>query len=83
MRVDIKGLKTTVDAIAKDQALGVERQVAMQRGRSQFPGRPHERLDVAAGYGRGERTRANTPSPILLIPVTNVPSYVHRSSGIA
>ena len=33
--------------------------------------------------GRGERARADTPSPILLIPVTNVPSYVHRSSEIA
>jgi hypothetical protein len=31
MREDIKGLKTTVDAIAKDQALGVERRAAMQR----------------------------------------------------
>ena len=33
--------------------------------------------------GRGERARADTPSPILLIPVTNVPSFVHRSSEIA
>ena len=31
MREDIKGLKTTVDAIAKDQALGVERRASMQR----------------------------------------------------
>ena len=31
MREDIKGLKATVDAIAKDQALGVERRAAMQR----------------------------------------------------
>ena len=31
MREDIKGLKTTVDAIAKDQALGVERRANMQR----------------------------------------------------
>ena len=31
MREDIKGLKTTVDAIAKDQAAGVERQASMQR----------------------------------------------------
>ncbi len=28
--------------------------------------------------GRGERVRADTPSPILLIPVTNIPSYVGR-----
>ena len=34
-------------------------------------------------FGRGERARADTPSPILLIPVTNVPSYVYRSSEIA
>ena len=34
-------------------------------------------------FGRGERARADTPSPILLIPVTNVPSYVHRSSETA
>ena len=30
------------------------------------------------GYGRGERVRAETPSPFLLIPVTNIPSYVGR-----
>jgi hypothetical protein len=29
MREDIKGLKTTVDAIARDQALGVERRASM------------------------------------------------------
>jgi hypothetical protein len=28
--------------------------------------------------GRGERLRADTPSPSLLIPVTNIPSYVGR-----
>jgi hypothetical protein len=33
--------------------------------------------------GRGERVSADTPSPILMIPVTNVPSYVHRASEIA
>lgn len=31
MREDIKGLKATVDAIARDQALGVERRASMQR----------------------------------------------------
>ena len=31
MREDIKGLRASVDAIAKDQALGVERRAAMQR----------------------------------------------------
>jgi hypothetical protein len=30
-REDIRGLRATVDAIAKDQALGVERRAAMQR----------------------------------------------------
>jgi hypothetical protein len=34
-------------------------------------------------FGRGERIRADTTSPILLIPVTNVPSFVHRASEIA
>ena len=29
MREDIKGLKATVDAIARDQALGVERRQSM------------------------------------------------------
>lgn len=29
-------------------------------------------------YGRGERARADTPSPSLIIPVADVPSYVHR-----
>jgi hypothetical protein len=33
--------------------------------------------------GRGERICADTTSPVLLIPVTNVPSYAHRSRGIA
>ena len=28
--------------------------------------------------GRGERARADTPSPSLVIPVANVPSHVHR-----
>jgi hypothetical protein len=40
------------------------------------------RLRRTAGC-RGERASADTPSPILLIPVTNVPSYVHVSSEIA
>ena len=31
MREDIRGLRASVDAIARDQALGVERRVAMQR----------------------------------------------------
>jgi hypothetical protein len=31
MREDIRGLKATVDAIARDQALGVERRQSMQR----------------------------------------------------
>jgi hypothetical protein len=31
MREDIRGLKATVDAIAQEQALGVERRAAMQR----------------------------------------------------
>ena len=31
MREDIRGLKATVDAIARDQALGVERRANMQR----------------------------------------------------
>jgi hypothetical protein len=31
LREDIRGLKATVDAIARDQALGVERRASMQR----------------------------------------------------
>ena len=31
MREDIRGLKASVDVIAKDQALGVERRASMQR----------------------------------------------------
>jgi hypothetical protein len=31
LREDIRGLKAAVDAIARDQALGVERRAAMQR----------------------------------------------------
>ena len=30
------------------------------------------------GFGRGERASADTPSPSLVIPVTNAPSRVHR-----
>jgi hypothetical protein len=41
MREDIKGLKTTVDAIARDQAAGVERRAAMQRSADSI----YERLD--------------------------------------
>jgi hypothetical protein len=41
LREDIKGLKATVDAIAKDQALGVERRAAMQRSAESI----YERLD--------------------------------------
>ena len=41
MREDIKGLKATVDVIAKDQALGVERWAAMQRSADSI----YERLD--------------------------------------
>ena len=33
--------------------------------------------------GRGERIRADTTSRLLLIPVTNVPSYVCRASETA
>jgi hypothetical protein len=41
MREDIKGLKATVDVIAKDQALGVERRAAMHgyRGSGTVTGR--------------------------------------------
>jgi hypothetical protein len=33
--------------------------------------------------GRGERVRAETPSPSLLIPVANIPSYVGSVSKTA
>ena len=36
-----------------------------------------QRLAITVS-GRGERARADTPSPSLVIPVTNAPSYVHR-----
>ena len=45
MREDIKGLKASVDAIAKDQALGVERRMA---GRGDIAGEERK-------TGRGER----------------------------
>ena len=34
-------------------------------------------------FGRGERVSADTPSPVVVIPVTNIPSFAHRSSKIA
>ncbi len=45
MREDIKGLKATVDAIAKDQALGAERRRNMQRSADAIYARPggHDR----------------------------------------
>ena len=46
MREDIKGLRATVDAIARDQALGVERRAAMQRSADSI----YARLD---GHDRG------------------------------
>ena len=39
MRGDIRGLKATVDAIARDQAAGVERRAAMQRSADSIPDR--------------------------------------------
>ncbi len=33
-------------------------------------------------FGRGERVSADRRSPVLLIPVTNVPSYAHGASGV-
>ena len=71
MREDIKGLKATVDVIAKDQAL-----CAGMTGRGDIAGEVRK-------TGRGERVSADTTSPVLLIPVTNVPSYVRRASQIA
>jgi hypothetical protein len=40
-------------------------------------------LERVSPNGRGERVRADTPSPILMIPVTNIPSYVGRVSKTA
>lgn len=41
LREDIRALKATVDVIARDQALGVERRAAMQRSADSI----YERLD--------------------------------------
>ena len=38
---------------------------------------------VSIGAPPSGRSSADTPSPILLIPVTNIPSYVHRATEIA
>ena len=42
MRADLKGLTATVEAIAKDQALGIERRASMQRTSDNI----HLRLDA-------------------------------------
>ncbi len=42
MREDIRGLRATVGAIARDQALGVERRAAMQRSADSI----YDRLDA-------------------------------------
>jgi hypothetical protein len=45
---------------------------------------PSGRLELrVSGDGWGERVRADTTSPLLLIAVTNVPSREYRSSEIA
>ena len=49
LREDIKGLKATVDAIARDQALGVERRAAMQRSADGI----YDRLDGHAATSTG------------------------------
>ena len=54
MREDIKGLKATVDAIAKDQALGVDH-------RGHGPGRVRPRRDGAHADGRLSRRRRARP----------------------
>ena len=57
--------------------------------RERVAARAGRRARAAVAYarsdetGRGERASPDTPSPILLIPVTTVPSYVHRASEIA
>ena len=48
MREDIRGLKAAVDAIARDQALGVERRAAMQRSADSI----YDRLDGRAPSAR-------------------------------
>jgi hypothetical protein len=76
MREDIKGLKTTVDVIAKDQALGVEGGMT-QRG---------DVGGIERKTGRGERISGDTIQLSIRIepqPVTNVPTCVHRASEIA
>ena len=65
---DLPVLAARVSSLLADWRLG-ERTSA-----SDSLGAPsHEREN-----GRGERSRAGTPSPSLIIPVTNMPSRVHR-----
>jgi hypothetical protein len=63
MREDIRGLRASVDAIARDQALGVERRAAMQRSADSIYARldGHDRDLDRMGIlvnGRGERSSA-------------------------
>jgi hypothetical protein len=65
MREDIKGLRAAVDAIARDQALGLERRAAMQRSadsiydRLDGHDRDLDRMQAWAGpRRRGPRPRA-------------------------
>src|ERR1035437_2281772 len=51
---------------------------ASSRRRGGALGGRRDRVGQTYSNGRGERIRAETPSPILLIPVTNVPTYVGR-----
>lgn len=47
------------------------------------PGALQAKPAVYGAPGRAVWDSAETPSPTLLIPITNVPSYVHGSSEIA
>ena len=65
MREDIKALKATVDAIARDQALGVERRAAMQRSADSIYERldGHDRdLNRMQASGRGGRHSPRRPT---------------------
>jgi hypothetical protein len=55
-----------VDADARDLGLGAALPAQLKTG------------GHTGGIGPGKRAQADTPSPSLAIPVTNVPSLVHR-----
>ncbi len=75
--------RTTRPDCARSTGTGIRRRdsrngVPRYRAKMGAPAWDRRRVGCTYLNGRGERIRADTPSPFLLIPVANIPSYVGR-----